>query len=124
MITFSPIFDWCVLSVLRFGKRNIWLVWSAAMAIANLLFGFAAVKSGLVKEAIIMGVIAGAPLGAKFISDALLADIIDYDEFLSGHRNEATYTMFKSFLPKICAIPAAAVPVAILNAIGQVWDGN
>jgi hypothetical protein len=62
--------------------------------------------------------------GAKFLNDAILADIIDYDEFLTGQRNEATYTMFKSFLPKICAIPAAAAPIAILNALGQVPSVN
>ena len=45
--------------------------------------------------AVALGVIAGLPLGAKFISDAIIADIIDYDEFLSGQRNEATYTMFQ-----------------------------
>ena len=28
--------------------------------------------------------------------------MIDYDEFLTGNRAEATYTMFKSFLPKVC----------------------
>ena len=58
--------------------------------------------------------------GAKFLADAILADIIDYDEFLTGQRSEATYTMFKSFLPKICAIPAAAIPLALLNVFGHV----
>ena len=58
--------------------------------------------------------------GAKFLDDAILADIIDYDEFLTGQRSEATYTMFKSFLPKICAIPAAAIPLALLNVFGHV----
>ena len=28
--------------------------------------------------------------------------------------------MFKSFLPKICAIPAAAIPLALLNVFGHV----
>ena len=28
--------------------------------------------------------------------------------------------MFKSFLPKICAIPAAAIPISLLNVVGHV----
>ena len=42
-------------------------------------------------------------MGAKFLADAVLADVIDYDEFLTGARSEATYMMFKSFLPKVRA---------------------
>ena len=45
---------------------------------------------------ILVGGINGIPMGAKFLSDALLADTIDYDEFLSGQRNEATYTCVAS----------------------------
>ena len=66
----------------------------------------------------------GLPMGAKFLADAINADIIDYDEFLTGQRSEATYTMFKSFLPKICAIPASAVPLALLNMVGHVPPVN
>ena len=32
--------------------------------------------------------------------------------------------MFKSFLPKICAIPAAAIPLALLNVFGHVAPVN
>ena len=28
--------------------------------------------------------------------------------------------LLKSFLPKICAIPAAAIPISLLNAVGHV----
>ena len=68
--------------------------------------------------------IPGLPMGAKFLADAINADILDYDEFLTGQRSEATYTMFKSFLPKICAIPASAVPLALLNMVGHVPPVN
>ena len=62
----------------------------------------------------------GIPFGAKFLADAILADVIDYDEFLTGNRAEATYTMFKSFLPKVAAIPASAIPVALLDVFGHI----
>ena len=69
---------------------------------------------------IVFAGINGFPIGAKFLAESILADIIDYDEFITGTRSEATYTMFKSFLPKICAIPASAIPIALLNVFGHV----
>ena len=48
-----------------------------------------------------------------------MADVIDYDEFLTKERAEATYTMFKGFMPKIAAIPASAIPIALLSTFGH-----
>jgi hypothetical protein len=61
----------------------------------------------------------GAPLGGKFLADTVMADVIDYDEFLTKERAEATYTMFKGFMPKIAAIPASAIPIALLSTFGH-----
>eukprot|EP00947_MAST-08B_sp_MAST-8B-sp1_P005055 g5055.t1 len=102
----------------KLGKRRAWLLWSLTMAGTNALYML--VGEGDVYPCIVVSAINGLPMGAKFLSDTILADIIDYDEWLRGSRNEATYMMFKSFLPKIAAIPASAVPVALLNAFGHV----
>ena len=59
-------------------------------------------------------------IGAKFLGDSIMADVIDYDEFLTGTRSEATYTMFKGFLPKIAAIPASAIPLVLLSTFGHI----
>ena len=104
------------------GKRNTWLLWSFTMAITNSLFLF--VGKGDVMLCIIISGINGLPFGAKFLADAILADVIDYDEFLTGARSEATYTMFKSFLPKIAAIPASAIPIALLGLFGHIPPVN
>jgi len=40
-----------------------------------------------------------------------VSDIMDYDEFITGMRNEAFFTVSKSFLPRLAAAPAAALPV-------------
>ena len=106
----------------KLGKRKTWLLWSFTGAITNFLFIF--VGQGAVLTQIIISAVNGLPMGAKFLADAITADIIDYDEFLTGQRSEATYTMFKSFLPKICAIPASAIPLALLNAVGHVPPVN
>jgi len=44
---------------------------------------------------------------------------MDYDEFITGMRNEAFFTMSKSFLPRLAAAPAAALPVALLGPLGH-----
>ncbi len=106
----------------KLGKRKTWLLWSFTSAITNFLFIF--VGEGDVMLNIAIAALNGLPMGAKFLADAINADIIDYDEFLTGQRSEATYTMFKSFLPKICAIPASAVPLALLNMVGHVPPVN
>lgn len=102
----------------RVGKRNAWVALSAINVFSNLLYLF--LGPGDIIPAIVIGGINGLPFGAKFLSDSILADIIHYDELITGTRREATFTMFKSFLPKICAIPASALPIALLNAIGHV----
>eukprot|EP00039_Didymoeca_costata_P008779 m.116284 g.116284 ORF g.116284 m.116284 type:complete len:901 (-) comp14228_c0_seq2:244-2946(-) len=107
-----------LLLVKKIGKRNTWLLWSLTMAITNVSFFF--LGSGDIVGVIVCAGLNGIPMGAKFLADAILADVIDYDEFLTGARSEATYTMFKSFLPKIAAIPASAVPIALLGVFGHI----
>jgi len=104
------------------GKVNTWLMWSCIMAITNILLVLPG-KGDIYLTAIVCG-LNGLPLGAKFLADAILADIIDYDEFLTGSRREATYTMFKSFLPKIMAIPSIAIPISLMNVVGHVPPKN
>merc|ERR1719440_1191782 len=66
----------------------------------------------------------GVPFGAKFLNDAILADIVDYDEFLTANRKEATYFMAKSFIPKVVQIPAAVLPIAFMPAVGYIQPIN
>lgn len=115
VVVFTPL--WLFLSK-RFGKNVIWLAWSISNGFTFLLYAF--VGPGDVYLCIVMSVFNGAPAGAKFLADAIMADIIDYDEFLTGARAEATYTMFKGFLPKIAAIPASALPIALLSSFGHI----
>lgn len=98
------------------GKVKTWLVWSLFMAISNFLMLF--VTRGAIFFCFFAFAVNGIPLGGKFLADSILADIIDYDEFITGTRSEATYFMFKSFLPKIVQIPASAVPIALLASFG------
>lgn len=114
-VVFTPVWK---IAASKLGKRNAWLLWSLTNGITFLCY--VPVGKGQIELCIIMSVLNGAPMGGKFLADSIMADVIDYDEFLTGARSEATYTMFKGFLPKIAAIPASAVPIALLSTFGHV----
>ncbi len=64
---------------------------------------------------------AGIAFGAGFLLvPAMQADVIDYDELYTGQRREAQFTAFWTMVPKLVAIPGAALPIALLAMIGYV----
>jgi Na+/melibiose symporter-like transporter len=111
----SPI--WMYLSRV-YGKRKAWLIYSFANWTTKLLCLF--LGEGDITATIIVTAINGLPLGGQFITAGLLADVIDYEEFKSGERREAQFTMFSSFVPKVVSIPSSALPLALISAAGFV----
>ena len=105
---------------IRYGKRNTWVVWSLVMIVA--LFSLFAVGKGEVDKALYLATLPGFALGARFIGMAILADVIEYDEYMSGTRNEASYVMIKAWFPKLAAIPANALPFVITKSIDAYSD--
>ena len=51
---------------------------------------------------------------------SMVADVIDYDEFLTGKRREAQFGSFWAIVPKFVAIPGASLPLAVLAWVGYV----
>lgn len=49
--------------------------------------------------------------GSQLIPDALLGDIIDYNELHTGERNEGVYTIVETNLQQWIEIPAGVVPL-------------
>ncbi len=115
-IAFLPVWVW---AARRWGKRPVWLasfwigitggplvsllgpgdVWSFLFLIAYLGSGFGA---------------------GQFLNPAIQADVIDYDELHTGKRREAQYTSFWAMSAKFVAVPSAALPLAVLGALGYV----
>ena len=52
------------------------------------------------------------------LPDALLADIIDYDELRTGDRNEGVYTVVETNLQQFVEIGGGVVPLMALGLIG------
>ena len=103
----------------RVGKRPAWLA-SFFMGISGGA-GMFFLGPGDVLPMLLLVSWAGSSFGAGlFLGPAMQADVIDYDELYTGKRREAQYAAFWAMLPKFVAIPSAAVPIAILGAIGYV----
>jgi GPH family glycoside/pentoside/hexuronide:cation symporter len=62
--------------------------------------------------------------GQILLTPSIQADVIDYDELHTGHRREAQYGALWALLPKLVAIPGAAVPLAVLGSVGYVPGGE
>ena len=103
----------------RFGKLKAYL----ASTFFPITGGAAMFLLGPGDERILLGLICWAGIGfgaGLFLTPAMQADVIDYDELYTGKRREAQYSAFWSMLPKFVAIPSAAVPIAILASMGYV----
>lgn len=109
---------WIRLARIR-GKRFAWIA-SLVPGIVALLALLFMGPGDVLPAAVIFG-FAGTGFGPSiFITQSILADVIDYDELHTGHRREAQYTAFWSFLQKFAVIPSASIPLAILASAGFV----
>ncbi len=101
----------------RFGKRLMWLL-AYAMSVASLGAAFF-LGAGDVAIGIALFAFAGVAFGGQLLlTPSIQADVIDYDELHTGKRREAQYGALWALFPKLVAIPGAAVPLAVLHAMG------
>ena len=102
-------------AAIRWGKQAIWLTWSFLLIVSLLLL--LVIEKGDIDLSLYLSVFPGMVMGAKFIGMSILADVIEYDEFLTSQRNEGSYVMLKSLLSKLAAIPAVTFPIVILSSM-------
>eukprot|EP01084_Bolivina_argentea_P311759 539678_1 len=106
---------------LKIGKVNAWLTYNVVNVITNLMFVFVP-ERGLYYLYVCM-IFNGIPTGGQFLINSILADVIDYDEFLNYKRNEGQFTVFASFVPKIIAIPCQSFPLVGMFILGYTAPG-
>ena len=103
----------------RLGKLPTFMIVVFVAASGNLLYFFA----GPGDELRVLGfnIYQGMSSTAYgVLIPAMSADVIDYDQFRTGKRREGQLQAFWSIIPKLVAIPSAAVPLAVLGAWGYV----
>jgi glycoside/pentoside/hexuronide:cation symporter, GPH family len=115
-ILFLPLW---VAGARRSGKKIMWL---SAMALNTGAF-FGVFFLGPGDELIygILVVLSGIGFGATLaIPSAIQADVIDYDELLSGRRREGLYIGFWSIAKKLAAAVGVGIGLLVLGATGYV----
>jgi len=113
-ILFVPV--WIRLSR-RFGKRNLWIF---SMALLTLSFaGLALVQAGDVWLICTLGVIAGVGGGCgQVVGPSIQADVIDWDERVTGERKEGIYFAAWAFVRKSAFGVATMLVGFLLGAVG------
>ena len=92
LVALLPLQVWLKLTKI-FGKFKTWLAFNLTTAVTNGLFVI--IGQGDPKLTIMLAVLNGMPSGAQFLTDSIVADVIDYDEFLTGERAEGRFTIFQ-----------------------------
>jgi GPH family glycoside/pentoside/hexuronide:cation symporter len=101
----------------RLGKKPVWLA-SIALQITALGPAFF-LAEGDVLIGVALFALAGVGFGGQIVlTPSIQADVIDYDELHTGRRREAQYGALWALLPKLLAIPGAAIPLSIFGALG------
>ena len=109
------------LAVARWGKKLTW-IWGS-LAVATALLGWIALGAAPLPSmpgAFAVTLVIGLALGAAWVTDSMVADAVEYEEFLSGQRLEASFSLWRSLLPKLASLAAFVFPVASLWSLGFV----
>ena len=107
----------------RLGKYPLFLVTLAGTALAAPLLsavGLLDLGSGLVQTSVVMAVIGVPVAGFMMLPYALLADVVDHDEQLTGRRREAIYFGVQAVFQKVTVGLSVFVFGMIVLADGQV----
>jgi glycoside/pentoside/hexuronide:cation symporter, GPH family len=109
-IVFTFIWHWLVQFI---GKKKSW---QACSLISILTFSlFLICEEGSMVLMTILSAINSFPAGGGYLTDVFVSDVIDYDEFITGSRNEGIYIVFSTFTPKIVGIFAQSIPLTVLS---------
>ena len=101
----------------RIGKKGTWLFSFISGGTGSLALFF--VPEGAVWLFGAILVWAGSSFAARlFLGPSIQADVIDYDELLTGKRREAQYGGLWSITTKFAVIPSLTIPLAVLATIG------
>jgi GPH family glycoside/pentoside/hexuronide:cation symporter len=101
----------------KFGKLRVWFLASFIAAAGGLAMFF--VGQGDLKPMLWIEIVWGTQSSVWwFLGGAMHADVIDYDELHTGKRREAQFSALWSIIPKFALIPGAAIPLAVLGAVG------
>jgi hypothetical protein len=104
----------------RYDKFVAYYAFNIALLVMHILFVF--VSFDQIALTAVLVFFWGAIYSGHFLLKAIMCDVIDYDEFLTGSRREGQYLMFLEFVPKFMQVPSQALPFVALAYAG--YDPN
>lgn len=103
------------------GKRAVWLAASSIAVVGGSALFFAG--PGDERLVLFIHMMVGLQSAVwLFVGGAMHADVVDYDELLTGKRREAQFAALWSIIPKFALIPGASIPLAVLGSVGYTPD--
>ncbi|WP_428264232.1 MFS transporter [Haliangium sp.] len=104
----------------RYGKRRpaVWGIFALGLLTA---VGYAILPKHGLTGPIIVAVVGGVLVGAVFLLDSTVADVVDYDEVWTGSHREGMYFGFWRLSTKLARAVGLAASGLLLEAIG--FDG-
>jgi GPH family glycoside/pentoside/hexuronide:cation symporter len=103
----------------RFGKKRMWLFAMAAMTVAYAMMYLIGHESYLLIFSVVFLLGLGGGCGAV-VGPSIQADVIDYDEYLTGERKEGAYVAIWNFIRKLAAALTAGLTGIVLQYVGYV----
>jgi Na+/melibiose symporter-like transporter len=95
------------------GKKRAWQSYSL-MSICTFSL-FLLCGEGDMWLLILLSILNALPGGGSYLNDVFISDVIDYDEFITGKRNEGIYIVFSAFTPKLVGIFAQSIPLTVMS---------
>ena len=109
---------WLALAAAK-GKLTVWLTASFIAVTGGAMLFF--MGPGDTRDVLFINFYVGLQSSVwLFVGGAMHADVIDYDELLTGKRREGQFSALWNIIPKFALIPGAAIPIAILGAVGYI----
>ncbi len=101
----------------RYSKKSLWLFSMICLAIGYTLLFFASEENFVFMFFVVFLLGVGGGCGAV-IAPSIQADVIDYDEYVTGERKEGAYTALWNFIRKGAAGLTAGITGLALQASG------
>ena len=113
---FTPLWIWLGK---YFSKKSLWVFSMVAMAFAYTAIFFLANSESWVFFGVVFLLGLGGGCG-QIVAPSIQADVIDYDEYLTGERKEGAYTAIWNFIRKAAAGVTAAITGFALEYAGYI----
>lgn len=101
----------------RFGKKRLWLFSMSALTVGYAMMFFIGHESYVLVFSVVFLLGLGGGCGSV-VGPSIQADVIDYDEYLTGERKEGAYVAIWNFIRKLAAALTAGLTGIVLQLVG------